>query len=284
MSKELTVREQIELASRYSQSTIIAEAYRKKPADILVAIALGQSIGISAVQSLSQINVINGKPTMSAELIAGRVRKAGHKLRIEVCETPGQESATCTIIRRDDPEHPFVSKRDRAWAQRMELINKSNYIKQPATMLKKRAITDCARDACSEVLCGIAYCEEEMSDFDEVKATVEEHEETAESPNVVEAEIVEEKPVPTTPDVMTSTQQEQILHALNEAGIHSRNDAIDYMMRTVFNNQQTRPTKEEAEAVLSNLETVIKNAREHVRAQSTKRTQQQAEQQQVKEQ
>lgn len=276
MSKELTVREQIELAGRYAQSTIIAEAYRKKPADILVAIALGQSIGISAVQSLSQINVINGKPTMSAELIAGRVRKAGHKLRIEVEETPGKECAICTIIRRDDPEHPFVSKRDRAWAQRMGLIGKSNYIKQPATMLKKRAITDCARDACSEVLCGIAYCEEEMSDFDDVKATVEEHEETTKSPNVVEAEIVEEKPEQH-PTVLLATQEqrEQILAMLAEAGIRDRMVQMSYLKQSTLHMP---PTYEEAEFLIANRETVIKKAREHVRAQSTKRTQQQTEQ------
>lgn len=281
MSKELTVREQIELAGRYAQSTIIAEAYRKKPADILVAIALGQSIGIPAVQSLSQINVINGKPTMSAELIAGRVRKAGHKLRIEVNETPGEECATCTIIRRDDPEHPFVSKRDRAWAQRMGLINKSNYIKQPATMLKKRAITDCARDACSEVLCGIAYCEEEMRDFDEVEATVEEHEEPTKSPNVVEAEIVEEKQEqPPTVPLATQEQRDQILDMLAEAGLRDHVAAINYLKRTAH----MPPTKEEADLLIANRETVIRKASAWVREQSTKRTQQQAEQEQAEQQ
>lgn len=279
MSKELTISEQKDLANLYAESTLLPEAYRKKPADIFVAVTLGQSVGLSPIQSLAEINVIKGKPTMSATLIAAQVRRAGHKLRIEVVETPGKECAVCTIIRRDDPEHPFVSKRDRAWAQRMGLLNNSNYIKQPATMLKKRAITDCARDACSEALCGIDYCKEEMSDFDDVEATVEEHEEPTKSPDVVEAEIVEEKPEPPKPDVMTNAQQEAIIQILEEAGIYSRNDAIDYMMKIVFHNQPTRPTREEAELVIENRESVIKDARAWVREQSTKRTQQQAEQQ-----
>lgn len=281
MSKELTVSEQIELADRYAQSTIIAEAYRKKPADILVAIALGQSIGISAVQSLSQINVINGKPTMSAELIAGRVRNAGHKLRIEVEETPGKECAICTIIRRDDPEHPFVSKRDRAWAQRMGLIGKSNYIKQPATMLKKRAITDCARDACSEVLCGIAYCEEEMSDFDEVKATVEDESGTVgstQNPEIVEAEIVNEhKPQSTSKqsntNKATKEQGEQILAMLEEAGITDRALAINYVKHVLMENPSGKLTKSEAEEILAHREDVIQVAREWMREHHTKRAQ-----------
>lgn len=287
MSSELTISEQKDIAALYAQSTLVPEAFRGKPADVFVAVTLGQSVGISPIQSLSEINVIKGKPTMSASLIAAQVRKAGHKLRIEVCETPGQESATCTIIRRDDPDHPFISRRDRAWAQRMGLLNNSNYVKQPATMLKKRAITDCARDACSEALCGIDYCKEEMSDFDEVKATVEEHEETTESPNVVEAEIVEEKPQqsPKVP-LATQEQREQILAMLAEAGIRDKLKAINYLKHLV---PHMTPTKEEAEFLITNRETVIKKASAYVRAQSTKRTQeaaqqQQAEQQQVKEQ
>lgn len=282
MSKELTISEQKDLANLYAESTLLPEAYRKKPADIFVAVTLGQSVGLSPIQSLAEINVIKGKPTMSATLIAAQVRRAGHKLRIEVEETPGKECAICTIIRRDDPEHPFVSKRDRAWAQRMGLLNNSNYIKQPATMLKKRAITDCARDACSEALCGIDYTPDEMSDFDDVEATVEEHEEPTKSPNVVEAEIVEEKQEqPHAVPLATQEQRDQILAMLAEAGIRDHMVAINYLKPAVH----IPPTKDEAEFLIKNRESVIKKASAWVREQSTKRTQQQAEQQhEVKEQ
>lgn len=277
MSKELTISEQKDLANLYAESTLLPEAYRKKPADIFVAVTLGQSVGLSPIQSLAEINVIKGKPTMSATLIAAQVRRAGHKLRIEVEETPGKECAICTIIRRDDPEHPFVSKRDRAWAQRMGLLNNSNYIKQPATMLKKRAITDCARDACSEALCGIDYTPDEMSDFDEVEATVEEHEEPTKSPNVVEAEIVEEKQEqPHAVPLATQEQREQIRAMLAEAGIRNRLVQINYLKHSTIHMP---PTYEEAEFLIKNRETVIKKASAWVREQSTKRTQEQAEQQ-----
>lgn len=276
MSKELTFSEQKDIANLYAESTLVPEAFRNKPADIFVAVTLGQSVGISPIQSLSEINVIKGKPTMSASLIAAQVRRAGHKLRIEVDETPGQEYATCTIIRRDDPDHPFVSKRDRAWAQRMGLLNNSNYVKQPATMLKKRAITDCARDACSEALCGIDYTPDEMSDFDEVKATVEEHEEPTKSPNVVEAEIVEEKPEQSHKvQLATQEQRDQILAMLAEAGIRDRMVQINYLKPAVH----IPPTKDEAEFLIKNRESVIKKASAWVRAQSTKRTQQQEKEQ-----
>lgn len=293
MSSELTISEQKDIAALYAQSTLVPEAYRNKPADVFVAVTLGQSVGISPIQSLSEINVIKGKPTMSASLIAAQVRKAGHKLRIEVEETPGKESATCTIIRRDDPDHPFVSKRDRAWAQRMGLLNNSNYIKQPATMLKKRAITDCARDACSEALCGIDYTPDEMSDFDDVEAKVEDESKTVEptknvkpkqNVEIIEAEVVNEpQSNPATPRLATREQKDKILKLLHDAGILSRMLATHFIQEQILPTPTAAMTYTDAEAILNNPQTLMNQARDWIREQSTSRTQE-ASQQQVKEQ
>lgn len=283
MSSELTIGEQKDIAALYAQSTLVPEAFRNKPADVFVAVTLGQSVGISPIQSLSEINVIKGKPTMSASLIAAQVRKAGHKLRIEVEETPGKESATCTIIRRDDPDHPFVSKRDRAWAQRMGLLNNSNYIKQPATMLKKRAITDCARDACSEALCGIDYTPDEMSDFDDVEAKVEDESKTVEptknvkpkqNVEIIEAEVVNEpQSNPATPRLATREQKDKILKLLHDAGILSRMLATHFIQEQILPTPTAAMTYTDAEAILNNPQTIMHQAHEWVREQSTNRTQ-----------
>lgn len=283
MSSELTISEQKDIAALYAQSTLVPEAYRNKPADVFVAVTLGQSVGISPIQSLSEINVIKGKPTMSASLIAAQVRKAGHKLRIEVEETPGKESATCTIIRRDDPDHPFVSKRDRAWAQRMGLLNNSNYIKQPATMLKKRAITDCARDACSEALCGIDYTPDEMSDFDDVEAKVEDESKTVEptknvkpkqNVEIIEAEVVNEpQSNPATPRLATREQKDKILKLLHDAGILSRMLATHFIQEQILPTPTAAMTYTDAQAILNNPQTIMKQAHEWIREQSTNRTQ-----------
>ncbi len=283
MSSELTIGEQKDIAALYAQSTLVPEAFRNKPADVFVAVTLGQSVGISPIQSLSEINVIKGKPTMSASLIAAQVRKAGHKLRIEVNETPGKESAICTIIRRDDPDHPFVSKRDRAWAQRMGLLNNSNYIKQPATMLKKRAITDCARDACSEALCGIDYTPDEMSDFDDVEAKVEDESKTVEptknvkpkqNVEIIEAEVVNEpQSNPATPRLATREQKDKILKLLHDAGILSRMLATHFIQEQILPTPTAAMTYTDAEAILNNPQTIMKQAHEWIREQSTNRTQ-----------
>lgn len=154
---------QIEYARAVQTASLLPQAYRGKPADIMLAVGLGQSMGLSPAESLYRIDVIQGKPTASAELIAANVRKAGHKLRLRVDEQA--VSATCTIIRADDPDYEHTVTRDRAWAKQMGLESKDNYKKQPATMLGWRAVTACARMACPEALYGVAYTPDEMSDL-----------------------------------------------------------------------------------------------------------------------
>lgn len=157
------LREQMAYAQTLAQGSLVPQSYRGNPANILVAMGLGQSMGLSPAESLYRINVIQGKPTASAELIAAQVRKAGHKLRIVKDEAA--QSVTATIVRRDDPDYPISETRDAAWAQRMGLAGKDNYRRQPMTMLTWRAITAVAREACPEALYGVAYTPDEMEDF-----------------------------------------------------------------------------------------------------------------------
>lgn len=160
----LSLQDQLSYANAVCRADIIPQAYKGKPANIIVAVGFGQSIGLSPTESMYRINVIGGKPTMSAELIASMVRKAGHKLRLAKDEAG--MSATCTIIRCDDPEAPFTVTRDAKWAQQMGLSGKDNYKKQPLTMLTWRAITACAREACPEALFGVMYTPDEMEDME----------------------------------------------------------------------------------------------------------------------
>lgn len=162
-----TLESQMNYARAVSSASLLPQAYRNKPADIMLAVGLGQSMGLSPAESLYRIDVIQGKPTASAELIAANVRNAGHRLRVVGDDT----SCTATIIRSDDPEFEFKVIRDQAWAKAMGLATKDNYKKQPGTMLQWRAITAVARLACPEALYGVAYTADEMSDLPSTQHT-----------------------------------------------------------------------------------------------------------------
>lgn len=160
----LSLKDQMAYANTIAQGQLVPVAYRNSPADVLIAIGLGQSMGLSPAESLYRINVIKGKPSASAELIAAQVRKAGHKLRI--VKDDKAQSVTATIVRHDDPDYPISETRDKAWAKQMGLLSQAQYVKQPMTMLTWRAITAVARVACPEALYGVAYTPDELSDFD----------------------------------------------------------------------------------------------------------------------
>lgn len=162
--QQITLQDQMAFAKAVCQSDIIPTVYRGKPANILVAVGYGAPLGLTPMQSLQDISVINGKPTASASFIASHVRMAGHKLRINKDEKA--LSVTATIVRSDDPDYPISVTRDKAWAQQMGLLNKDNYRKQPLTMLTWRAITAVAREACPEILYGIQYSPDELHDLD----------------------------------------------------------------------------------------------------------------------
>jgi hypothetical protein len=161
-----TLGEQMDFARAVVQrpeggaQSLLPQAYRDNPANVLLAVGLGSSMGLSPAESLYRIDVIQGKPCASAELISANVRKAGHRLRVH----GDDQSCTATIIRADDPEFEFTVTRDVAWAQAMGLTTKDNYKKQRGTMLQWRAITAVARLACPEALYGVSYTPDEMYD------------------------------------------------------------------------------------------------------------------------
>lgn len=217
----LTLHDQMTFAQAVAQSDIIPTVYRGKPANVLVAVGYGAPLGLSPMQSLQDISVINGKPTASASFIASRVRMAGHKLRIVKDEK--LLSVTATIVRSDDPDYPISVTRDRAWAQQMGLIGKDNYKMQPLTMLTWRAITAAAREACPEILYGVQYTADELQDFDpparqhsttpadDVTATVEDEEPAHKT----------EPPVQPTQQMASKAQADAINGLLHECGVDS---------------------------------------------------------------
>lgn len=161
--KSMSMADELSFAQTVADGSLLPQAYRGNPANVFIAVNLGQAMGLGPAESLYRINVIQGKPTASAELIAAQVRKAGHKLRIYKDEA--RQSVTATIVRCDDPDYPISETRDAAWAKAMGLASKDNYRKQPMTMLTWRAITAAAREACPEALYGVAYTPDEMTDM-----------------------------------------------------------------------------------------------------------------------
>lgn len=156
----MTFAEQMQYAKTVCQGSLVPSAYRGQPANVLIAMDFGRSMGLSPAESLYRITVISGRPSASAELIAANVRRAGHRLRVK--KDNKARWVTCEIVRKDDPDFTFTATWDMAKAQQANLSNKENWKKYPMAMLTARSITECARDACPEALYGVVYTGEEL--------------------------------------------------------------------------------------------------------------------------
>lgn len=161
--QQLSMQDQMQFAQLVTEGSMVPKDYKGQPANAMIAIGLGQSMGLSPAESLYRIDVIQGKPTASAELIASNIRKAGHVLRVEVDEQ--NTSVRATVYRADDPVFAHTVTRDMNWAKQMGLVSKDNYKRQPLTMLQWRAISGVGRLACPEALYGVQYTPDELGDI-----------------------------------------------------------------------------------------------------------------------
>lgn len=239
--------------------SLLPESYRDNPANVLLAVGLGQSMGLSPAESLYRIDVIQGKPCASAELIAANVRKAGHKLRVSIDDQAG--SVTATIVRADDPDYPFTVIRDMAWAKRMGLDSKDNYKKQPLTMLQWRAISGVARLACPEALYGVQYTPDEMADLPRsAEQSGNLADALAETTHTVE-QVHDE---PESPLLNTSSKLAKAMYAeINRCGIpeEERISTVAEMIgREITSTKEM--TEDEARAVLDHLGAMFPKAEE----------------------
>lgn len=158
VTHDTALAERITYAQALAAAELLPAAYRKKPANVLLAMEYGRALGLDTVTAIQQVHIVDGKPTASAQLIGSLVRRAGHRLRV----TGDDKHAVAEIVRRDDPEFIFRAEWTIARAQAAGLAGKGTWAKYPDAMLKARAITEVARDACPEALAGVAYTAEEL--------------------------------------------------------------------------------------------------------------------------
>jgi hypothetical protein len=150
--------DKLQYARALADSGLLPAQYRRQPANLLYAVEYGEMLGLPPMAAINGVHVIEGKPSASAALISALVRRAGHRLRI----TGDDRRAVCEIVRADDPEFTFRSEWTIERARAAGIAGKLVWKSYPAAMLKARALTECARDACQEALSGLQYTPEEL--------------------------------------------------------------------------------------------------------------------------
>jgi 5'-3' exonuclease len=126
---------------------------------IFVTMIRGRALGLDVTTALDSIDVIQGKPTMSAQLMTALVQ-ASPPCEYLYCEEATPEKGVWVTKRRNNPkeQRKEFTIED---AARLGLSDKDNWRKQPATMLQWRSGAAICRMVYPDVTKGL-YAREEF--------------------------------------------------------------------------------------------------------------------------
>ena len=128
------------------------------PEKIMTVALKGKELRIPMMEACSSINVIQGKPSVSPQLMLALARRTGEVEDLQM--TANDKGATVTIRRRG--QSPYTSTFGIKEATELGLIGKDNYKKQAATMYQWRALAANLRVTFPDAISGL-YLVEEMT-------------------------------------------------------------------------------------------------------------------------
>ena len=141
----------IKLSDHIARTQFVPKQLQGNPAGVAAAILTGRELDLGPMASLRGIQIIEGKPSLTAEMMAAKILAGGHA--IHWVNSTDQE-CTVKIVRRDGLSEAEVryTMKD---AQRAGLAGKGNWAKDPRSMLRWRALSNAARMACPDVILGL---------------------------------------------------------------------------------------------------------------------------------
>lgn len=141
------------LSKELAASQLLPQALKQKPADVLAIVLTGRELGLEPMQAIRGIHIIEGKPSMSADLMGALVKKSPACEFLTLVESTGLV-ATYKTKRRGEPGETVMSFTiEQAKAAGAE--GKSNWKKYPDAMLRARALAAICRAVYPDVCLGI---------------------------------------------------------------------------------------------------------------------------------
>jgi len=158
--KPRTLDEAMNFCKIMADSDLVPNSYKNKPGNIMVAIQMGNELGLSPMRALRSIAVINGRATMWGDDVLAMV------LASSVCEYVDESDSTdkigvCKTKRKGCAEQ--ISTFTLEDAKRAGLLGKSGpWQTNTSRMLKLRARGFGLRDTFADVLAGLVSAEEAL--------------------------------------------------------------------------------------------------------------------------
>lgn len=168
IDRDLAIVEKLSAFAKLAQA--MPQHANKKPGEILMVLMKGRDMGLSPIESLEGLYLVNGRPTLSADARNRMIRKHGH--RVEIVEWT---SKVCRLrgIRKGETKGEEVSYGIEE-AALAGLTGKDNWKKHAKEMLFARCISLLQRVHFPDVLTSVVYDPDEAEQIpQEPSMTVE---------------------------------------------------------------------------------------------------------------
>ena len=146
------------VAQKIANTPFVPTAFRGKPESVYAAVLYGEELGLGPMQSLTQIHVIEGKPSLAPEGMRGLVLKAGH--RIDVKQATNDK--VVLYGKRADSGSEATVEWTMKDAQLAGLAGRGAWKTYPRAMLMARATSELCRMLFADIIAGLSYTPEEV--------------------------------------------------------------------------------------------------------------------------
>lgn len=131
-----------------------------KPEEAAIILMTGMELGLTPMQSLRGIYIVEGRPVLAADTMVAIVTRSGSCRYWRTIETTAERCEIHTQRVDDDTIYRRVWTMDDA--KRAGLMGKGTWAKYPTAMLRHRCASDMAREIYPEILLGM-YDPDEIS-------------------------------------------------------------------------------------------------------------------------
>ena len=150
--------EAMRLSTMIANSQLAPKDFRGKPEDTLVAMMMGNELGLNPLQSIQNIAVINGRPCVWGDALLALVQNHPSFGGIEETFDDATMTASCTVWRKKGTKHTQTfSKAD---AELAGLWGRNTWKQYPKRMLAMRARGFALRNQFADALLGLITAEE----------------------------------------------------------------------------------------------------------------------------
>jgi hypothetical protein len=153
----------MQLAKTLATSGLMPNALKGKPQDILVTLITGHELGLSPMQAIRSIHIVQGRAVMSADLMVALAARSPACEWIRLTEST-DKVATYEAKRRGAPE-PVRLSFTIEQARIAGLASKDNWKNYPAAMLRARCSAAIVRAVFPDLALGV-YEQDEAQDIE----------------------------------------------------------------------------------------------------------------------